>query len=358
MSSGQKNKREENSKEIEEKATKYRKGACTNCGSMSHQTKDCLERPRYRGAKLTNKDIKPDLKVAKKINLKFEEKRDRWNNYDESVYDEYFNKFSEVDLEKRKQKAEELIKKSIFEPEVEAKRFPSGQGVNPMENQSENKDDSDDDEKKTIQSSGSDPKTRTIIRDLRIREDTAKYLINLDLNSAEYDPKTRSMKENPLPEQSSNEQNYYGDQEKIKGDDYQNFKDLQKFAWELNEQGKELFVEASPSQAEMLHKQFLEKKEKLLKEKERFLKENYDTEDSNPLPKELVVEDNYVEYDKFGNIKKKVIEEVLINGHTSIWGPYNIDGKIGYQCCEQLEKDSICTKNKEENQSKSEINNQ
>lgn len=43
-----------------------------------------------------------------------------------------------------------------------------------------------------------DPKTRTTVRNLRIREDTAKYLYNLDPNSAFYDPKTRSMRENPF----------------------------------------------------------------------------------------------------------------------------------------------------------------
>ena len=35
------------------------------------------------------------------------------------------------------------------------------------------------------------------MRNLRIREDTAKYLRNLDPNSAHYDPKTRSMRKNP-----------------------------------------------------------------------------------------------------------------------------------------------------------------
>ena len=36
-----------------------------------------------------------------------------------------------------------------------------------------------------------DPKTKTTIRNLRIREDTAKYLLNLDVHSAYYDPKSK-----------------------------------------------------------------------------------------------------------------------------------------------------------------------
>ncbi len=42
-----------------------------------------------------------------------------------------------------------------------------------------------------------DTKTRITVRNLRIREDTAKYLINLDPDSAYYDPKTRSMRDAP-----------------------------------------------------------------------------------------------------------------------------------------------------------------
>lgn len=50
-----------------------------------------------------------------------------------------------------------------------------------------------------------DTKTRITVRNLRIREDTAKYLINLDPSSAYYDPKTRSMRDNPLKNVSAEE---------------------------------------------------------------------------------------------------------------------------------------------------------
>lgn len=63
-------------------------------------------------------------------------------------------------------------------------------------------DDSGDEEKYADQADMAgqkfDPKTRITVRNLRIREDTAKYLYNLDPNSAFYDPKTRSMRENPF----------------------------------------------------------------------------------------------------------------------------------------------------------------
>ena len=36
-------------------------------------------------------------------------------------------------------------------------------------------------------------------KDLRIRDDTAKYLLNRDVNSAFYDPKSRAMRDNPNP---------------------------------------------------------------------------------------------------------------------------------------------------------------
>ena len=56
-----------------------------------------------------------------------------------------------------------------------------------------------------------DPKVRTDVRNLRQREDIAKYLRNLDPNSAHYDGKSRIMKENPNPSLPENEQLFKGD---------------------------------------------------------------------------------------------------------------------------------------------------
>ena len=40
--------------------TKWRAGACENCGAMGHKRRDCLEKPRKLGARWTGKDIQPD----------------------------------------------------------------------------------------------------------------------------------------------------------------------------------------------------------------------------------------------------------------------------------------------------------
>lgn len=48
-------------------------------------------------------------------------------------------------------------------------------------------------------------------RDLRIREDTAKYLRNLDPNSAVYSGKYRTMNENPNPDTPAEKSSFKGD---------------------------------------------------------------------------------------------------------------------------------------------------
>lgn len=111
-------------------------------------------------------------------------------------------------------------------------------------------------------------------RNLRIREDTAKYLRNLNPNSAYYDPKSRSMRDNPTPQLGS-EAPYVGDNfVRISGDAIK-LAETQLFAWDAAEQGEqlqdvvgdggggvaaELHPQANPTQAEMLQRQFKSKK--------------------------------------------------------------------------------------------------
>jgi pre-mRNA-processing factor SLU7 len=65
--------------------TKFRKGACENCGAMTHKAKFCCERPRKIGAKFTGKAIQAD-EVIQDLLLDYDGKRDRWNGYDPNTH--------------------------------------------------------------------------------------------------------------------------------------------------------------------------------------------------------------------------------------------------------------------------------
>lgn len=66
--------------------TKYRKGACENCGAMTHSKRDCMERPRKIGAKFTGAKIAPDEFVQPELSRDYDGKRDRWAGYDPSQH--------------------------------------------------------------------------------------------------------------------------------------------------------------------------------------------------------------------------------------------------------------------------------
>ena len=58
-------------------ATRYRKGACENCGAITHKKKDCLERPRKVGAKFSGANFAPDEHMQPKLSHDYDGKRDR-----------------------------------------------------------------------------------------------------------------------------------------------------------------------------------------------------------------------------------------------------------------------------------------
>ena len=62
-----------------------------SCGAMSHKPKDCMERPRGKGARWTSKHIAADEKVENIDFGDFDTKRDRWNGYDPESYTKIFD---------------------------------------------------------------------------------------------------------------------------------------------------------------------------------------------------------------------------------------------------------------------------
>jgi len=323
---------------------KFRKGACTNCGAMTHKAKDCCERPRKVGAKWTGKDLQAD-EIVTDLELDFDGKRDRWNGYDSGMHLKVVEQYMKINEERKKKRSQ---------GSVEEKK----------DGDDEDEDD-EDDENKDYKEDGSaaaagqkmDANTRTTIRNLRIREDTAKYLRNLDLDSAHYDPKTRSMRDNPNPTANPDEVAFRGDNAVRMSGEVKDFAKLQMFAWEAGERGQEdVHIQAAPSLAEYMHQQFKQKKEQQKsKQKEALLQKYGGEEHLNAPDKRLIFAqtDQFVEYSRVdGKVlkgqekfvaKSKYDEDVYINNHTSVWGSYWENGQWGFSCCKQLVKNSYCT---------------
>ncbi|KAM1923986.1 hypothetical protein ACFX15_021823 [Malus domestica] len=328
-------------------ADKYRKGACENCGAITHTTKLCMERPRKKGARWTNMHIAPDEKIES-FELDYDGKRDRWNGFDAATYAHIIERYEARDEARRKYLKEQQIKKL-----EEKNNKQNGEGEI-----SEDDDDDDAlkvdeakvDESKQMDFARVEKRVHTTgggstgtVRNLRIREDTAKYLLNLDVNSAYYDPKTRSMREDPLPDADPNDKFYGGDNKYRVSGQALEFKQLNIHAWEALEKGQDIHMQAAPSQAELLYKNF-----KVIKEKYG----NAATEEQ--LPKELLLgqSENQVEYNRAGRVvrgmetslpKSKYEEDVYINNHTSVWGSWWKDHQWGYKCCKQTIRNSYCT---------------
>lgn len=311
-------------------ATKFRKGACENCGSMTHKTKDCLSRPRKAGARWTGKDIQAD-EVVQDVQLGWDAKRDRWNGYDSKEYNAVVAEYNELE---------------------EMKRLAAGA----KRKRDEGEDDNGDEGAKYEEETDMGRQQATSTRNLRLREDTAKYLLNLDLDSAKYDPKTRSMVDSGATADKAAalvaEEGFM----RASGDAAE-FEKAQKYAWETQERGdkNKIHLQANPTSGEYFRKKEKQEAEAKREAQRRSLMEKYGGHEhlqSAPLRDAAVVEsERYVEYDERGAIKgapktkakSKYPEDVFINNHTSVWGSWWSNFEWGYACCHSTVKNSYCT---------------
>jgi pre-mRNA-processing factor SLU7 len=315
-------------KKLAPAATKYRKGACENCGAMTHKKKDCLSRPRKAGAKWTGRDIQAD-ETLEDVQLGFDAKRDRWNGYEAEDYAAVIEEYNEL---------EELKKKAKKDAEKE-------------------KDDDEDDEgDKYDAETDMGRKQATSTRNLRLREDTAKYLLNLDLDSAKYDPKTRSMVDSGAIADDAAalvaEEGFM----RASGDAAE-FEKAQRYAWETQERGdkNKLHLQANPTSGEYYRKKELEEAEekKSAQRKELLAKYGEQKQFNNDTLKKIAITESerYVEYDERGGIKgapkikakSKYAEDILPNNHTSVWGSWWSNFQWGFACCHSTTKNSYCT---------------
>lgn len=167
---------------------------------MSHKKQDCLERPRKKGAKFTNKNIQAD-EVIQEVAAGYAAKRDRWNGYDTADHKQVYEEYAAIESARQKLREEEIDNQTTTD--LAAVRKVAKAGKKNHDPDFGSSDEEDDDEDKYADSADAvgqklDAKTRITVRNLRIREDTAKYLVNLDPSSAYYDPKTRSMRDAPV----------------------------------------------------------------------------------------------------------------------------------------------------------------
>ncbi|KAG0665147.1 mRNA splicing protein [Rhodotorula mucilaginosa] len=379
-------------------AKKYRPGACTNCGAMTHTQKDCLERPRKVGAKYTHRDIAPDEVVhdaSKYLNGlqgqgDYDVKRDRWDGYDPKAHAKVIEEYDALEAARRKLREEAIDKGTAQANSKEVAKLANkgkgkgkgkgngkgkgkgGKGKGKEEDEEEDdgsdefgssdesdQDDADEDkyaEAADVAGQKLDTKTRVTVRNLRIREDTAKYLMNLDLGSAYYDPKTRSMREAPNADIPLEEAPFAGDNFARGSGDATQVQKLQLFAWQSEQRGHTVHAQSNPTAAALMHKEFLEQKDVLKGKSAASILDKYGGEEYlQSVPKELRVgqTENYVEYDRRGKVikgierakaKSKYEEDVYPGNHKSVWGSwYQVTtGQWSYACCHSTIKGSYC----------------
>lgn len=343
-------------------AKKYRKGACENCGAITHKKRDCLERPRRRGAKFTNKDIVPD-EVIHEVAAGYDAKRDRWNGYDPAEHKRVYEEYAAVEAARQKLREDEIDKQTTTD--LAAVRKVAKAGKEKAERRDDDfgsSDEEDEDTDKYAEAADAvgqklDTKTRITVRNLRIREDTAKYLINLDPSSAYYDPKTRSMRDNPLKGIAPEEALFAGDNFLRHSGEAPEVQKLQLFAWNAAARGNDVHMNANPTQGQLLHSEFQNKTETLKDMTKVSILAKYGGEEYlQKAPKELLQgqTEEYVEFSRTGQVIKgkeravarsKYPEDVYVNNHTGVWGSWYdpASGEWGYACCHSIVHLSYCT---------------
>lgn len=336
-------------------------------------------KPRVRITKTGSRSSAVETQLTAGKNA-YVSKRDAYHGYDSQSH----NLTMQRKFEQREQ-----IRKQLREESTEKKKKDGKDGGPPSDSDYDSDaagSDSDDEEfvqkdedAKVItthlarQGGVGGAQMKVTARNLRIREDTAKYLRNLDVDSAYYDPKSRSMRENPRPDIPLEESEFAGDSFQRASGDAIGMAETNLFAWDAEKKGVDLHPQANPSQAELLKKEFKAKATEIKSQRKQALFEKYggqehlDGAEGASSTSEAVVPDRKIrfgvdvttkEYNKDGRLIKqagkdvkmmprqsKYEEDVFSNGHSTVFGSFFHKGAFswGYADDHSLMKNSYCT---------------
>jgi len=315
----------------------FRKGACRNCGAATHAERDCLERPRAVGAWKTGAAIAPDEALPADVRLGWDAKRDRYAGYDVEQHARVVAKYEAVERERAAKEAADAAAAAAAAAEAAAAKAAAkaaraerraarraaaaaaggggggggggegggeggggggggGAGADagaPADDGASSGAADDDDDADSVFSAEGDPaaaaaaaaageggggKARMVAWNVRTRQDTAKYLLNLDTESAFYDPKTRSMRENPFApgDARAAELGYAGDNAlRAEGAGPGALAGDQLFAWEAYNRGVDVHLQGNPTQVALLKTEFAARKDAVRRLVERKLADRY-----------------------------------------------------------------------------------
>ncbi|GIX64683.1 pre-mRNA-splicing factor Slu7 [Babesia caballi] len=326
-------------------AIKYRKNACENCGAITHDAKSCVERPRKKGAKFTNANICPDEYIVQNNAVGYDAVRDRWAGFDASAHQELVELHQAAEEEQRRRKMQQLA--------AELKAQTDGAAEAPSEPRTGDFAESE------ATFGTTDDRTRTTTRNLRIREDTAKYLINLNVDSAHYDPKSRSLRDDPLLGLANpGHHTFRGDNELFTAGDASKPKEIEQFAWEAQRRGAAVSFIAQPTELEFMFKEDSLKRQKEKEANRKALLERYGgsefIESSEPVetgPPPEATSDPPQPLESLPvstlRVTSSYEEDVHPLGHTAVWGSYydRATKRWGYGCCKSTAKTAPCALN-------------
>ena len=252
----------------------------------------------------------------------------RWNGYDNREYKEV------IDEHKKLEEARREVRK-MAQAEKKAPEEDDGDPSSDEEDEDKYVDDMD------MVGTKVDASERYTVRNLRIREDTAKYLRNLDPNSAHYDPKTRSMRKNPYEGtgKGADEVDYAGDNFiRVTGATVDHAKSTM-FAWEAARKGLDVHMLAEPTKLEALKSEFEKKKTEFTSDVSKSILDRYGGQEHlEAPPREMIFAqtEDYVEYNRHGKLMKgeetRVVrsrfeEDKMIGNHTMVWGSWWEQGR-------------------------------